>query len=217
MSKFRAGLVGVIIFGGIGALFGGTGLIIGIILGVISGVKYEPEFGIIGSLLLNEEHKKKVDVEKESSTKNEKPASSKSNKSSTSNNPDSKIIRCPSCKKKIRVRLPLRGNKGKCATCSTSFSIEVDENGNLKASTVKNENKARKHHGSLPLSEHFKILEIEPTATPTEVKAAYRKKIREYHPDRVAGLGDKLKKVADEESKAINKAYSVIKSKGLAT
>ena len=42
----------------------------------------------------------------------------------------SSIIRCPSCKKKIRVKLPLRGEKAKCSACSSSFRIRIDENGN---------------------------------------------------------------------------------------
>ena len=35
-----------------------------------------------------------------------------------------------------------------------------------------------------------------------------------YHPDKVSGLGEKLRKVAEEESKLINVAYQTLKSKG---
>jgi len=40
-----------------------------------------------------------------------------------------------------------------------------------------------------------------------EIKAAYRLKVRQYHPDRVADLGIELKKIADEKMKQLNAAY----------
>ena len=193
-ERILTGIVGAVIFGFIGSFFGGAGTKIGIMLGFIIGISSK------------EDANKKEEKENSTDSNNkEKSSSTKSHKSSNPSSHKTKIVRCPSCKKKIRVKLPLRGNKGKCVACSTSFSIKVDENGNLIVGKIKAENGTGSHHGSMPVSEHFKILEIEPTATPKEVKAAYRKKIREYHPDRVAGLGDKLKKMADEESKAINK------------
>ena len=118
--------------------------------------------------------------------------------------------------KKIRVQLPLQGSKGKCAACSSSFNIKIDEHGNLKVDRVKDENSSRYSQCPTEILHHYKVLDIEPTAKPDEVRAAYKRKIREYHPDCVSGLGEKLKKMADEESKAINGAYSVLKSKGLA-
>ncbi len=33
-----------------------------------------------------------------------------------------------------------------------------------------------------------------------------------YHPDRVVGLGAKLQRLAEEETKAINEAYAFFKS-----
>lgn len=205
-DRILTGIAVAVIFGSIGSFFSVTGTKIGIVLGFIIGIS-------------SKEDTNKTE-EKENSTHSdnkEKTSSTKPHKSSNPSSHETKIVRCLSCKKKIRVRLPLRGNKGKCVACSTSFSIKVDEKGNLIVGKIKTENETRGHHTSIPVSEYFKILEIEPTATPKEVKAAYRKKIREYHPDRVAGLGDKLKKMADEESKTINTAYSVLKSKGLAT
>jgi len=50
--------------------------------------------------------------------------------------------------------------------------------------------------------------------TREQIKSAYRKKISEYHPDKVNGLGDKLKALAEEESKRINLAIEVLKKSG---
>lgn len=52
----------------------------------------------------------------------------------------------------------------------------------------------------------YEILNVSPNATEDEVKAAHRDKIKQYHPDRVSSLGDKLRLVAEEESKKINAA-----------
>lgn len=51
-------------------------------------------------------------------------------------------------------------------------------------------------------------------ASSSEIKAAFKKKINGYHPDKVSGLGDRLKKVAEEESILLNVAYQTLKKKG---
>lgn len=53
--------------------------------------------------------------------------------------------------------------------------------------------------------EYYSILEIEQTATPDEIKRAYKKKAMELHPDRHGG--DKSK---ETEFKKVNEAYSVL-------
>ncbi|MFN5181629.1 MAG: TerB family tellurite resistance protein [Bacteroidota bacterium] len=57
----------------------------------------------------------------------------------------------------------------------------------------------------------YKILEIEPSATDEEVKKAYRKMAVKYHPDKVEGLGDEVKKSAEEKFKRLQEAYDNIK------
>lgn len=52
----------------------------------------------------------------------------------------------------------------------------------------------------------YEILDVSPNATVDEVKAAHRDKIKQYHPDRVSSLGEKLRLVAEQESKKINAA-----------
>ena len=62
----------------------------------------------------------------------------------------------------------------------------------------------------------YKVLGIEPTATDDEVKAAYRKMALKHHPDRVATLGDDVKKAAEKKFKEINDAKEKIyKARGL--
>ena len=57
----------------------------------------------------------------------------------------------------------------------------------------------------------FKILEIELTATDTELKKAYRRMAMKYHPDKVSHLGEDFQNAAKEKFQKVNQAYENIK------
>ena len=57
----------------------------------------------------------------------------------------------------------------------------------------------------------YEILEIDPPATNVEVKKAFRKMAKKYHPDKVIHLGKELQESAEEKFVAVNKAYKAIK------
>jgi DnaJ like chaperone protein len=57
----------------------------------------------------------------------------------------------------------------------------------------------------------YKILEIDPSVSDDEVKKAYRKMARKYHPDMVAHLGDDFRETANEKFRKVNEAYEDIK------
>ena len=62
----------------------------------------------------------------------------------------------------------------------------------------------------------YKILEIEKTATNEELKMAYRKMVKKYHPDKLQHLGEEHVKGAEEKFKQVQKAYEQIqKERGL--
>lgn len=70
--------------------------------------------------------------------------------------------------------------------------------------------------GGDTLEEAYKVLEIEPTATDDEVKAAYRKLALKHHPDKVATLGEDVKKAAEEKFQQINNAKErIYKARGI--
>lgn len=54
---------------------------------------------------------------------------------------------------------------------------------------------------------HRATLGLDGELTVKAIKLAYRERMWEYHPDRVAGLGVKLRRMAEEETKRINEAY----------
>lgn len=70
--------------------------------------------------------------------------------------------------------------------------------------------------GGDSLEEAYKVLEITSAATDDEVRAAYRKLALKHHPDRVATLGEDIRKAAEEKFQQINNAKELVyKSRGM--
>lgn len=53
----------------------------------------------------------------------------------------------------------------------------------------------------------FRILEVSEGASPEQVVEAYKHKISQYHPDKVAQMGAEIRELAEAKSKQINAAY----------
>jgi DnaJ domain len=51
------------------------------------------------------------------------------------------------------------------------------------------------------------VLEVASTASPQQITAAYRRKIAQYHPDKVAQMGADIRGLAELRSRQINAAY----------
>jgi DnaJ like chaperone protein len=57
----------------------------------------------------------------------------------------------------------------------------------------------------------YKILEIDSSVADDEVKRAYRRMARKYHPDTVNHLGEDFRKSANDKFRKVNEAYEAIK------
>lgn len=66
------------------------------------------------------------------------------------------------------------------------------------------------------LEEAYKVLEVAPTATDDEVRAAYRRLALKHHPDKVAALGEDIRKAAEVKFQQINAAKErIYKARGI--
>ncbi|MBM2814627.1 MAG: hypothetical protein HW421_1389 [Ignavibacteria bacterium] len=75
----------------------------------------------------------------------------------------------------------------------------------------KNKNASYQTDSSMSFERALNLLDLSSNATIDEIKSAYKKKIMEYHPDRVASLGAELKELAARKTVEINQAYSFLK------
>ena len=58
----------------------------------------------------------------------------------------------------------------------------------------------------------YKILEIDKSVTDAEVKKAYRKMVKKYHPDKVMHLGEEHQKGAEAKFKQVQDAYEQLQN-----
>lgn len=61
---------------------------------------------------------------------------------------------------------------------------------------------------------YYEILGVKPNSTRDEIRRAYRKKMKEYHPDKFMDQPEWVRKEADEMSKKLNEAYEALMKEG---
>lgn len=80
----------------------------------------------------------------------------------------------------------------------------------LKISTIDKESLSAMFRNTM--EDLYKVLEIDSKASNDEVKKAYRKMAMKYHPDKVATMGDDIKRAAHDKIQTLNAAYEKIKN-----
>ena len=62
---------------------------------------------------------------------------------------------------------------------------------------------------------YFEVLKILDSDTKdfVTIKSVYRKKIAQYHPDKVSAMGPEIQEVAEQKAKEINEAYEHFRKK----
>ena len=59
------------------------------------------------------------------------------------------------------------------------------------------------------MSDYYQLLEVDRSAGSEDIKRAYRKLMSQHHPDKVATLGEDIRRLAEARTKEINAAYEV--------
>ena len=73
--------------------------------------------------------------------------------------------------------------------------------------------KAGRDDGAPSLKQAYEVLDIDESASPAEIKKAYRRLLSQHHPDKLVakGLPEEMMKIATDRTHEIRKAYEVIK------
>ncbi len=61
--------------------------------------------------------------------------------------------------------------------------------------------------------DYYKTLGVQKNSSDAEIKKAYRKMAKKYHPNKVAHLGTEHQKGAEEKFKKVQEAYILIKKR----
>jgi len=73
--------------------------------------------------------------------------------------------------------------------------------------------KSGRNDGAPSLKQAYLVLDIDKSASTSEIKKAYRRLLSQHHPDKLVakGLPEEMMKVAADRTHEIRKAYEVIK------
>lgn len=58
--------------------------------------------------------------------------------------------------------------------------------------------------------DHYKVLEVDPDASFEDIKKAYRRLAKEFHPDKLQALSSAMRRLAEEKFKEVGEAYQVL-------
>lgn len=126
-----------------------------------------------------------------------------SGSSSTQIDNNEKIIcTCLECGLKIRIQFLPGKHELKCPGCHQEYDVFVI---NDRSIHLVKKFQATEECRTRPL--WHKVLEVRPDSSDEEIKNAYRKLMKEYHPDKVANLGKELRDLAEKKAKEISEAY----------
>jgi DnaJ-domain-containing protein 1 len=89
---------------------------------------------------------------------------------------------------------------------------ELNSNGKSEKNDKKQEDYSPKDSSQhSELDDALKVLGLNSFARNDSIKATYKKKMKEFHPDKVSHLSDEIRKRAEIRAMEINEAYTKIK------
>lgn len=116
-------------------------------------------------------------------------------------------FRCVECRRKFRMRNLRGGVAFHCPLCGAPYRTVADAQGRVRVEHRSGATNEISDEAVRPAGSHA-VLGVETTASRDEIKHAYRRLMKEHHPDLVAGLSQAEQFLAEERSKEINRAYA---------
>ena len=132
-----------------------------------------------------------------------------------SNKESYKLISCPGCSVNIRIPAPVPTAIIRCKACNVRLSIKQDNHGNIHVLLLNDTKQKGEQSSDMPmtLEDAARILGVTIHDDLSIIKNAWRTLRGQYHPDKLNQMGDKLKELAEIESKKINKAYQMLSNR----
>lgn len=131
--------------------------------------------------------------------------------------PTHKVVNCQSCQQRLRVELATERRRYTCPSCKTKFLVSFEDGvfsvvfSSPAGSGEEPMNRASADGAKLTLSEAYQIFGANADTSWETIEQTRRRLIQQYHPDKVAALGPKLRAVAEFEGKRINVAFNIIR------
>lgn len=116
---------------------------------------------------------------------------------------------CPNCQRVRSIFVSLEPEPTRCSSCNREFMLWIDPtDGQVVVARIKpsatSVNEATVE--GQPPFDPLIILGLHANASPMEIKGRYRQLVMQYHPDRVAHLGEELRSLAERKMREINAA-----------
>jgi DnaJ-domain-containing protein 1 len=141
-----------------------------------------------------------------------------SSSSAREEKPRSTEVACQGCGQNLRIPIVPGISELRCPKCHIGFRATYMKD---VFSVVFNKpesesSKANNQERPMTLEEAFRVFDAKPDTPWEDIEKCRRRLLQQYHPDKVASLGPKLRKVAETEGKNINVAFQLLrKSKGM--
>jgi len=122
-----------------------------------------------------------------------------------------RVITCKGCAAKLRVRLIEGVHHMHCPDCKAQF-IATFERDVLSVEFDRENNANGKESERLTLEDAYRVFDATESTPWEQIEKARRRLIQQYHPDKVAALGPKLRQIAEAEGKRINQAFDLLRT-----
>jgi hypothetical protein len=122
------------------------------------------------------------------------------------------VVECQGCGQMLRIKLSAETREFSCPSCKAKFYASFSGRV-LSVVFVKGSGKSEPKSDDVPLTveDAYKLFEADESTPWEQIELARRRLIQQYHPDKVATLGQKLRAVAEAEGKRINVAYAILR------
>lgn len=120
-------------------------------------------------------------------------------------------FRCVGCRRKFRLRNLQGGVDFDCPLCGESYRTIADSHGRVRVERQSDDyDPTVDIEFGADIHEAYLTLGLAPGATKDEVRTAYRRLMKEFHPDKSTNLSPPERQHFEEQSKRINQAYGEI-------